>query len=440
MIWHCGAHDFNTTTPIIMGVLNITPDSFSDGGDLTDVETAVAHAQQMAADGAAIIDVGGESTRPGASEVDPAEEWRRVGPVIERLVAEGLCVSADTRHAEVARRAVEAGASIINDVSGFADPAMQQVALDCDAGLVVMHMQGTPATMQDDPIYDDVVADVRAWLHERTQQLLDAGIAHERICIDPGPGFGKTPQQTVELMRNLHELVRLGFPVMAAVSRKSFLAHAYHIDDPDPKARDAASAVEALMACELGASVVRTHNVPATAAMLAQLRPYVILSLGSNVALVAEKGEEQEAKIAQINYAVGQLCQLPDSQIIDMASFYESEPAYYEDQDAFVNTALLLRSGIAPKELLGYLHAVEDGLGRVRERENGPRTIDIDIVDYQMYDYATDDLTLPHPRATERDFVVKPVEEMLPGHVLADGVPLAQVPEQERVGRACRIA
>ncbi len=423
-----------------MGVLNITPDSFSDGGDLTDVETAVAHAQQMAADGAAIIDVGGESTRPGASEVDPAEEWRRVGPVIERLVAEGLCVSADTRHAEVARRAVEAGASIINDVSGFADPAMQQVALDCDAGLVVMHMQGTPATMQDDPIYDDVVADVRAWLHERTQQLLDAGIAHERICIDPGPGFGKTPQQTVELMRNLHELVRLGFPVMAAVSRKSFLAHAYHIDDPDPKARDAASAVEALMACELGASVVRTHNVPATAAMLAQLRPYVILSLGSNVALVAEKGEEQEAKIAQINYAVGQLCQLPDSQIIDMASFYESEPAYYEDQDAFVNTALLLRSGIAPKELLGYLHAVEDGLGRVRERENGPRTIDIDIVDYQMYDYATDDLTLPHPRATERDFVVKPVEEMLPGHVLADGVPLAQVPEQERVGRACRIA
>lgn len=440
MIWHCGAHDFNTTTPIIMGVLNITPDSFSDGGDLTDVETAVAHAQQMAADGAAIIDVGGESTRPGASEVDPAEEWRRVGPVIERLVAEGLCVSADTRHAEVARRAVEAGASIINDVSGFADPAMQQVALDCDAGLVVMHMQGTPATMQDDPIYDDVVADVRAWLHERTQQLLDAGIAHERICIDPGPGFGKTPQQTVELMRNLHELVRLGFPVMAAVSRKSFLAHAYHIDDPDPKARDAASAVEALMACELGASVVRTHNVPATAAMLAQLRPYVILSLGSNVALVAEKGEEQEAKIAQINYAVGQLCQLPDSQIIDMASFYESEPAYYEDQDAFVNTALLLRSGIAPKELLGYLHAVEDGLGRVRERENGPRTIDIDIVDYQMYDYATDDLTLPHPCATERDFVVKPAEEMLPGHVLADGVPLAQVPEQERVGRACRIA
>ena len=195
-----------------------------------------------------------------------------------------------------------------------------------------------------------------------------------------------------------------------------------------------------LFRSELGASVVRTHNVPATAAMLAQLRPYVILSLGSNVALVAEKGEEQEAKIAQINYAVGQLCQLPDSQIIDMASFYESEPAYYEDQDAFVNTALLLRSGIAPKELLGYLHAVEDGLGRVRERENGPRTIDIDIVDYQMYDYATDDLTLPHPRATERDFVVKPVEEMLPGHVLADGVPLAQVPEQERVGRACRIA
>lgn len=440
MIWHCGEHDLNTSTPIIMGVLNVTPDSFSDGGDFADIDAAVAHAQAMIAAGAAIIDVGGESTRPGAVEVDPEEEWRRVGPVIERLAADGLCVSVDTRHAEVARRAVAAGARIINDVSGFTDLAMQDVALGCDAGLVVMHMQGTPATMQDAPTYDDVVADVRAWLAARTRELIDAGIARERICIDPGPGFGKTPQQTVELMRNIHEFARLGFPVMAAPSRKSYLAHAYRIDDPDPKARDAASAAEALMACELGASVVRTHNVSETAAALAQLRPYVILSLGSNVALVAEKGEEREAKIAQINYAIGQLCQLPDSQIIDMASFYESEPAYVEDQDAFVNTAVLLRSGIAPKELLGYLHAIENGLGRVRERRFGPRTIDIDIVDYQLYDYATDDLTLPHPRATERDFVVRPVAEMLPGHVLANGVPLEQVPESERVGRACKIA
>ncbi len=439
MIWHCGTYEFDTSTPIMMGVLNITPDSFSDGGDFVGADAALAHAHQMIAEGAAIIDVGGESTRPGALEVEPAEEWARIGDVVARLAAEGICVSVDTRHAEVARRAVEAGASIINDVSGFRDAAMVEVARACDAGLVVMHMQGTPDTMQDAPHYVDVVDEVRTWLRERTETLMAAGIAHERICVDPGPGFGKTPQQTIELMRNIHEFVRLGFPVMAAVSRKSFLAHAYKIDDPDPKARDAVSAVEALMACELGASVVRTHNVRETATMLAQLRPFVILSLGSNVALVAEPGEEQEAKMAQINHAVGQLCQLPDSRIIDMASFYESEPAYMTDQDVFVNTALLLRSGIPPRELLDYLHRIEDSLGRVRERENGPRTLDIDIVDYQMYAFAADDLQLPHPRATERDFVVKPVCEMLPGHVLADGTPLASVPEDERVGRAWKI-
>ena len=439
MIWKCDTYEFDTGTPIIMGVLNVTPDSFSDGGQFADVEAALAHARQMVEQGAAIIDVGGESTRPGAREVAPAEEWDRIGNVVAQLASQGICVSVDTRHAQVARRAVEAGASIINDVSGFRDAAMVEVAGACDAGLVVMHMQGTPDTMQDAPAYADVVDDVRAWLRQRTDALMSAGIAHDRICIDPGPGFGKTPQQTIELMRNIHEFVRLGFPVMAAVSRKSFLAHTYKLDDPDPKARDAVSAVEALMACELGASVVRTHNVVETATMLAQLRPYVILSLGSNVALVAEPGEEQEAKIAQINHAIGQLCQLPDSQIIDIASFYESEPAYVTDQDAFVNTAVLLRSGIPPRELLGYLHRIEDSLGRVRERENGPRTLDIDIVDYQMYAFSADDLQLPHLRATERDFVVKPVCEMLPGHMLADGTPLASVPEESRVGRAWKI-
>ncbi|WP_165062827.1 MULTISPECIES: dihydropteroate synthase [unclassified Adlercreutzia] len=440
MRWHCREFEFNISTPIIMGVLNVTPDSFSDGGNFICPDDAVAHAKELIEAGASIIDVGGESTRPGASEVSADEEWQRIGSVVEQLCAEGMCVSVDTRHADVARLAVEAGASIINDVSGFTDPAMQEVALSCEAGLVVMHMRGTPETMQSNTEYTDVVAEVRDWLRQRTAQLENLGIAHERICIDPGPGFGKTAKQTIELMRNIHEFVRLGYPVMAAPSRKSYIAYAYHIDDPDPKARDTASAVEALMACELGASVVRTHNVAETAAALSQLRPYVVLSLGSNVALVAESGEEQEAKIAQINYAVGQLCQLPDSQIIDMASFYESEPAYYENQDKFVNTAILLRSGIAPKELLDYLHSVENSLGRVRERENGPRTIDIDIVDYQMYNYSTDDLTLPHPRATERDFVVKPVSEMLPGHVLANGVALEEIPEQDRLGRACKIA
>lgn len=437
MIWHCGRFDFDTSTPIVMGILNITPDSFSDGGLYLDADAAVEHALAMVDAGAAIVDVGGESTRPGSDAVDPTEEWERIGAVIAALAGRGLCVSVDTRHAEVASRALAAGASIVNDVSGFRDPAMAQVAAKSGCGCVVMHMAGEPKTMQDNPVYDDVVAEVRDYLRDSAAALEEAGVDRSRICIDPGPGFGKTPKQTIELMRNLHELVHLGYPVMVAASRKSYVGYAYGVEEPHE--RDVASAAEALLACELGASVVRTHNVPLTVAALGDLRPAVVLGLGSNVALVAEPGEETEAKIAQINLAVGQLCGLPDTQIIDMAPFYESEPAYYTDQDVFVNTVVLLRTGLPPKELLGYLHGIENSLGRVRTMENGPRTLDLDIVDYQMYVASDDELTLPHPRACERDFVVRPLLDILPGYELADGTAVGAVPAAERVGKARRL-
>ena len=439
MIWHCGRFDFDTSTPLIMGIVNVTPDSFSDGGEYFDTEAAVAHGLELAAQGAAIIDVGGESTRPGSDPVDPETEWERIGSVIATLAERELCVSVDTRHAEVAARALEAGASIINDVSGFRDPAMVAVAQRSGCGCVVMHMAGEPKTMQENPTYVDVVVEVRDYLRDRAAALEAAGIDHSRICIDPGPGFGKTPKQTIELMRNLHELVHLGYPVMVAASRKSYVSAAYKLDGADMHERDVASAAEALLACELGASVVRTHNVEMTAAALKDLRPAVLLGLGSNVALVAEPGEETEAKIAQINLAVGSLCSLPDTQIVDMASFYESEPAYYTDQDAFVNTVVLLRTGLPPKELLGHLHGIENSLGRVRTVENGPRTLDLDILDYQMYVASDDELTLPHPRVAERDFVVKPLLEILPGWELADGTPVNSVPEDARVGKARRL-
>ena len=439
MIWHCGRFDFDTSTPLIMGIVNVTPDSFSDGGEYFDTEAAVAHGMELAAQGAAIIDVGGESTRPGSDPVDPETEWERIGGVIAALAERELCVSVDTRHAEVAARALEAGASIINDVSGFRDPAMVAVAQRSGCGCVVMHMAGEPKTMQENPAYTDVVAEVRDYLRDRAAALEAAGIDHSRICIDPGPGFGKTPKQTIELMRNLHELVHLGYPVMVAASRKSYVSAAYKLDGADMHERDVASAAEALLACELGASVVRTHNVEMTAAALKDLRPAVLLGLGSNVALVAEPGEETEAKIAQINLAVGSLCSLPDTQIIDMASFYESEPAYYTDQDTFVNTVVLLRTGLPPKELLGHLHGIENSLGRVRTVENGPRTLDLDILDYQMYVASDDELTLPHPRVAERDFVVKPLLEILPDWELADGTPVNSVPEEKRVGKARRL-
>lgn len=424
MIWKCSQYSFDAKMPIIMGILNLTPDSFSDGGSYPTPEDAIARGLQMVEEGALIIDVGGESTRPGATPVTEEEECARVLDVVKALARKGVCVSIDTRHAPVARAALEAGASIINDVSGFRDPAMVDLATSCEAGLVVMHMGGDdPRTMQNEPVYEDVVAEVRDYLKAQADNLIAHGVARERICLDPGPGFGKTAKQTVELMRNFHEFNRLGFPTMVAVSRKSYIGEAYQIKDP--KERDSASAAEALMACELGASVIRTHNVALTAQALEEnLRPYVLIGMGCNVALVADEGEEREGKIAMINKAIGDMCMLPDTQIIDIASYYESEPAYFEDQDLFVNTVVLMRTGLPPQELLTYLQAIENSLGRVRTQKNGPRTCDLDILDYQGYVSDLEVLTLPHPLLLERDFVVKPLLELLPHHELANGVPV----------------
>lgn len=434
MIWKCSQYSFDAKMPIIMGILNLTPDSFSDGGSYPTPEDAIARGLQMVEEGALIIDVGGESTRPGATPVSEEEECTRVLDVVKALADKGICVSIDTRHASVARAALEAGASIINDVSGFRDEAMVDLAASCDVGLVVMHMGGDdPRTMQDEPVYEDVVAEVRDYLKAQAENLVAHGVARDRICLDPGPGFGKTAKQTVELMRNFHEFNRLGFPTMVAVSRKSYIGEAYHIEDP--KERDSASAAEALMACELGASVIRTHNVALTAQALEEnLRPYVLIGMGCNVALVADEGEEREGKIAMINKAIGDMCMLPDTQIIDIASYYESEPAYFEDQDLFVNTVVLMRTGLPPQELLNYLQAIENSLGRVRTQKNGPRTCDLDILDYQGYVSDLEVLTLPHPLLLERDFVVKPLLELLPHHELANGVPVT--PDNVKYGKA----
>lgn len=436
MIWNCSTYRFDSQMPILMGILNVTPDSFSDGGRYDDPEKALAHAHEMIEQGALIIDVGGESTRPGAEPVTEEAELARVLDIVRTLASEGVCVSIDTRHASVARACVEAGASIINDVSGFRDPAMVEVAQSCDAGLVVMHMGGDdPRTMQDDTTYIDVVAEVRDYLSDRASELEIAGIAHDRICLDPGPGFGKNARQTIQLLRNMHEFVHLGYPVMVAASRKSFLRSVYQVDDEQK--RDEASCAEALMACELGASVIRVHNV----AMMAQtikdnLRPYALIGAGCNVPLVAEEGEELEGKKAMLNKAIGDMCMMPDTEVIDVAPFYESEPAYKTDQDTFVNTVVLLRTGLPPQQLLKYLQAIENSLGRVRGEKNGPRTCDLDILDYQGYASDLEVLTLPHPLLVERDFVVKPLFDLVPGHILADGTHID--PAKATLGKAWR--
>ncbi len=424
MFWQCNSYTFDTRMPIIMGILNVTPDSFSDGGLYVDLDAALAHAHQMRDEGALIIDVGGESTRPGSVEVSREEELRRCLPVVKALAEEGLCVSIDTRHVEVARACVEAGASIINDVSGFRDPAMVELAASCKAGLVVMHMQGVPKTMQEAPQYTDVVQEVGSYLKQRAHELETAGVERNRICIDPGPGFGKTAEQTYDLVRNMHEFARLGYPVMVALSRKSFLGVYYGIDTPAE--RDQVSAQENLRACELGASIIRTHNVAATAKALKDLRPYAFIALGSNVALVANPGEERRAKVDQIHLALADMCKLDDTDIIDLSRLYESEPAYVTDQDSFVNAVCLIRTGLPPRTLLQYLQIIEQHLGRVRHYPNGPRTIDLDILDYQNYISDDDQLSLPHPRILERDFVVSPLQDIRPHHIFSDGTALTR--------------
>ena len=243
-----------------MGVLNVTPDSFSDGGKFIDLDAAVEQARRMAREGADIIDIGGESSRPGAAAVGVEEELRRVIPVVERVVAECPClVSIDTTKAEVARRAVEKGAHIVNDISAFTmDPDMARVVAGTGAGAVLMHMQGTPRTMQQEPAYGDVVAEVTAYLKDRVGHAVAAGIAADRIAVDPGIGFGKTVEHNVQLLRGLGALNAIGRPIMVGLSRKSFLGKLTGRDVGD---RGAASLGGLAFAILRGAHVVRVHDV-----------------------------------------------------------------------------------------------------------------------------------------------------------------------------------
>ncbi len=258
-----------------MGIINVTPDSFSDGGRHDSVDAAVAHGLQLAADGADILDVGGESTRPYSTPVSPGEELRRVAEVVRRLAAEsGLPVSIDTSKAAVAQRAVELGAEIINDVTGLeGDPAMLDVARESGAGVCAMHMRGTPQTMQDNPRYDDIVAEIHAYLAARRDALLAAGIPREKICLDPGIGFGKTHAHNRELMAQAARFLDLGTPILVGHSRKGFISKAIEQALGRPATRDELDAATARMAGDLAAAgiqIVRVHAVAQVRAALQQ--------------------------------------------------------------------------------------------------------------------------------------------------------------------------
>lgn len=263
MIVDCAGKALDLSVPRVMGILNVTPDSFSDGGRFFDVTAAVARARQMVEEGAAIIDVGGESTRPGAAAVGVEAELARVIPVIEALAAElPVPISVDTSKPEVMRAAVVAGAGLINDVCALGLPGALEAAAALQVPVCLMHMQGEPRTMQQAPHYDDVVAEVAAFLAQRVEDCIDAGIPRARILLDPGFGFGKTLPHNLSLLKHLPQLRALGLPLLVGMSRKSMIGN---VLDAPLEDRLYGSLAVATLAAWLGAAIVRVHDVKATA-------------------------------------------------------------------------------------------------------------------------------------------------------------------------------
>lgn len=271
-ILDCGGHAVALDRPRIMGILNLTPDSFSDGGLWTDPERALRHAMEMVEQGADLVDIGGESTRPGADSVSTQEELDRVMPLVARVAAEsGVPVSIDTSKPEVMREAVAAGAGLINDVFALRQDGALEAAAALGVPVCLMHMQGQPRDMQSRPEYANVVADVRQFLAERAAACVEAGIAESRIIVDPGFGFGKTLQHNLDLLNGLAAVAELGFPVLAGLSRKSMLGAITGRDSGD---RIAASVAAALLAVQNGAAIVRVHDVAETSDALKVLTAF----------------------------------------------------------------------------------------------------------------------------------------------------------------------
>jgi dihydropteroate synthase len=257
----CGPRRLPLDRPLVMGIVNVTADSFSDGGRFLDPSTAIAHGERLAREGADLVDVGGESTRPGAAPVPLEEELARVIPVVKALAARGIAVSVDTMKPEVMRAAAEAGCAMLNDVNGFRAPGALEAAAASGVAICAMHMQGTPATMQADPRYGDVVAEVRDYLAGRARELEAAGVRRERIVLDPGFGFGKNFDHNVTLVKGLGAIAALGYPVLAGLSRKRMIGE---ITGRAVEDRTAGSVAAALVAVQNGAAIVRVHDVSPT--------------------------------------------------------------------------------------------------------------------------------------------------------------------------------
>ena len=558
-VWRCGKHALTFDRPRIMGVLNVTPDSFSDGGEHLDAQAAIDHGMAMLDAGADIIDVGGESTRPGFTPVDADEEAKRVLPVIRALASKGAIVSIDTRHVEVAKAAVRVGASFVNDVTGFSDPKMVEFVKNSSCGVIIVHAgevsdapartrtavqldtsaaayvaerareaeeeaaaakggksakrargkvlggklggavqpplpfgdlpngsagadaeaeaaeqaahaeedarevashEETRVIEQTDelaavmrrsarraeayvstsqlrrftlPDSAPIMRRVMGFLSDQARALMHAGVDRERICIDPGPGFGKSANEDVIIQRETAKMASLGYPLLCAVSRKRFVGTVSGVADAAD--RDAATFGVCLGAIENGANIVRVHDVAGFAQFLngfwAVARPQprrAFVALGSNMG----------QRLDNIRRARDLIAEIPLTCVSNCSRIYESEPAYETRQSPFANAVIEIKTELAPLVLIDELLDVENRMGRNRTKSakpNGPRVIDCDLLWMDGETHGGTKLQLPHPRLGERDFVLVPLEDLMhdPARFFRyEGVPVLE--PEERTG------
>ncbi|MDI9589934.1 MAG: dihydropteroate synthase [Acidobacteriota bacterium] len=458
--WRCGRHELSLSRPRIMGILNVTPDSFSDGGENLDAQAAITRGLQMLDEGADIIDVGGESTRPGATPVSVDEEGERVIPVVRALVDAGAIVSVDTRHAQLASVCLRLGASIINDVSGFTDPDMAAAVAKSNCGCVIMcdsEFRGNesrksvvlessnprrrvPEPRQAPqvrrrftlPEEAPVMRSIMGFLGDQARTLQRSGVSHDRICIDPGPGFNKSTDEDVVIQRAMRKLDSMGYVLMQAVSRKRFVGAATGVAEAVD--RDAATIGMTIAAIEAGARVFRVHDVANVADAIngywavARKDPRQgFVSLGSNV------GD----RLGYLARACDLINQIPLTCVVAVSHAYETAPAY-GIATPVANAVAEIKTELHPLVLMGKLLEVEDQLDRVRSAAtagHGPRTIDCDLVWVEDERHAGPRLTLPHPRLGERDYVLVPMEDLMhdPVRFLSHGG-VDVLPPEMRVG------
>jgi dihydropteroate synthase len=420
---------------LIMGILNVTPDSFSDGGDFftstgdIDHDAAIRHGLSLREAGADLVDVGGESTRPGSRGVDATTELDRILPVVKELAAAGVVVSIDTTKPGVAEASIDAGAEVINDVTALDDPKMSRVCADAGVGVVLMHMQGSPETMQDEPGYGDVVAEVRDFLLAAAARAEAAGVTPDRICIDPGIGFGKTLDHNLALLAHLGVLVDTDYPVLVGASRKGSLGKILELARHPAGAqdRDPATAATVALAIGEGAAALRVHNVPA-AVQTARVADAIVRAgdrADAPVRVAIGLGSNLGNRRKHLDGAVAALADV--GAVIAVSSYYETAPIGGPGQADYLNGVALVETDLDPGRVLEFLLDVEHVHGRQRRERNGPRTLDLDLLLYGDRVINEPDLTVPHPRMTERRFVLEPLVEVWPDATLPDGTTIADL-------------